>query len=139
MEEDDIDDEAVGRALRIAQLESFVAGLPDGWDTPVGEAGVRLSGGQRQRIAIARAIYRNARLLVLDEGTSALDDSTEDRFVSALESARGHLALVMIAHRTSTLRVCDAIYLVEDGRVSPLGSYEDFLARAPSVGLDDPA
>lgn len=109
-----IDEEQVWKAVREAQMEAFVKGLPEGLDTPVGEAGVRLSGGQRQRIGIARALYQEPEILVLDEATSALDTQTERAVMEAVEHLRGTCTLLMIAHRTSTLEGCDRIYQVKD-------------------------
>ncbi|HEU0097996.1 MAG TPA: ABC transporter ATP-binding protein [Allosphingosinicella sp.] len=105
-------------AVRAAQLERFVAGLPDGLDTYVGERGVRLSGGQRQRIGLARALYRSPRLLILDEATSALDEATERAVLQALHELRGDMTLVTVAHRATTLAACDRLIRVEGGRVS---------------------
>jgi ATP-binding cassette subfamily C protein len=102
-----IDPERVAAALKMAQLADFVAALPDGADTVIGENGVRLSGGQRQRLGIARALYGNPELLVLDEATSALDYDTEQALVSALDTLRGKLTIVTIAHRLSTVEKCD--------------------------------
>jgi ATP-binding cassette subfamily B protein len=105
-------------AVRAAQLESFLAGLPEGLDTYVGERGVRLSGGQRQRIGLARALYRRPRLLVLDEATSALDETTEKAVLEALQGLRKDMTLVTAAHRATTLAACDRLIRVEEGRVS---------------------
>ena len=102
-----IDAARVAAALKTAQLSEFVASLPDGVDTIIGEGGVRLSGGQRQRLGVARALYGNPELLVLDEATSALDDETEKALVSALDELRGKLTIVTIAHRLSTVEKCD--------------------------------
>ena len=102
-----IDRERVAAALKTAQLAEFVASLPDGADTVIGENGVRLSGGQRQRLGIARALYGRPELLVLDEATSALDYDTEQALVSALDTLRGKLTIVTIAHRLSTVEKCD--------------------------------
>lgn len=97
----------VASALRLAQLEEFVATLSDGMDTVIGENGVRLSGGQRQRLGIARALYGKPELLILDEATSALDGETEQALVEALDTLRGKLTIVTIAHRLSTVEKCD--------------------------------
>ena len=97
----------VAEVLKTAQLAEFVASLPDGVDTVIGENGVRLSGGQRQRLGVARALYRDPELLVMDEATSALDDDTEQALVSALDALRGKLTIVTIAHRLSTVEKCD--------------------------------
>ncbi|HYD36658.1 MAG TPA: ABC transporter ATP-binding protein [Allosphingosinicella sp.] len=113
-----LDPERLAAAVSAAQLDSFVAGLPDGLETRVGERGVRLSGGQRQRIGLARALYRRPRLLILDEATSALDEATEAAVLAALQRLRGGLTLVTVAHRATTLAVCDRLIRVEGGRVS---------------------
>ena len=113
-----MDRERLEAAVRAARLDSFLAGLPDGLETYVGERGVRLSGGQRQRIGIARALYRRPRLLILDEATSALDEATEGEVLAALQQLRGGLTLVTVAHRTTTLAACDRLLRVERGRVS---------------------
>ena len=105
------------RALKEAQLLAFVEQLEDGLDTRIGELGVRLSGGQRQRIGIARALYQRPRILVLDEATSALDTETEQAVMEAVEALRGKCMLLMIAHRTSTLKGCDRVYRMEGGKV----------------------
>ena len=125
---DRVDEDALREAVHLAQLDGFVAALPEGLDTMVGERGVRMSGGQRQRIAIARALYRRPSVLVFDEGTSALDNSTEAELMRDLEQLRGDHTILMIAHRLSTVRNCDRVVYVEDGRVAGLGSYEELAA-----------
>jgi len=120
-----IDDDAVRRALRAAQLDAFVAELPRGLDTAVGEQGVRLSGGQRQRIGIARALYHDPKVLVLDEATSALDTETEAGVMEAVNALHGAKTLVIVAHRISTIASCDLVYRLERGRVVKTGSYAD--------------
>ena len=114
----EMDPERLDSAVRAAQLDRFLADLPAGLDTFVGERGVRLSGGQRQRIGIARALYRRPRLLILDEATSALDEATEAAVLAALQQLRGGLTLVTVAHRTTTLAACDRLIRVEGGRVA---------------------
>jgi ABC-type multidrug transport system fused ATPase/permease subunit len=113
--EKDIDDEKIWRALEEAQLADFVRGLEKGLDTMVGERGVRLSGGQRQRIAIARALYENPQILVLDEATSALDTETETAVMEAIDSLHGSKTMIIVAHRLTTIRNCDAIFEVNGG------------------------
>ena len=127
MGEDEIDDDAVWAALDAAQLREMVEGLPDKLDTMVGERGVRLSGGQRQRIGIARALYHNPEVLVMDEATSALDNQTERQFVEALERLQGSHTLVVIAHRLSTVRNCDRLFMLDQGRLVAEGSYDDLM------------
>lgn len=116
---EDIDEDALRSALRTAQLEEFVSGLPDGDMTKVGENGALLSGGQRQRIGIARALYRKPDVIVFDEATSALDNETEAAVVSALESLRGGHTLITVAHRLTTIKSCGRIYRFDKGKVMP--------------------
>jgi len=110
-----------------AELEAFVRELPEGYDTRVGERGVRLSGGQRQRIGIARALYRHPSLLILDEATSALDRGTETAMLDSVFRAERDSTLVIVAHRISTLEPCDRILLLERGRLVGDGPYEELL------------
>jgi len=106
-EPDKIDDARVMKALELAQIADFVKSLPDGLDTTLGEFGARISGGQKQRIAIARALYQEPELLILDEATSALDDDTEAALIDALDSLKGKVTILMVAHRTAGIRHCD--------------------------------
>lgn len=122
-----IDDARVLAALRAAQLEAFVASLPEGLDTPLGENGVRLSGGQRQRIGIARALYPDPDVLVLDEATAALDPETEAAVSEAITSLAGRKTLVVIAHRMSTVRRCERLFFLVDGQVAAEGTYDELL------------
>ena len=118
----EIDQLAVERAARIANLHDFVTlDLPQGYNTAVGERGVRLSGGQRQRIGIARALYRNPQLLVMDEATSALDSLTEQAVMDAVNNLRNKITIILIAHRLSTVRQCDQIYLLDSGQLKAKG------------------
>jgi ATP-binding cassette, subfamily B, bacterial PglK len=129
--EDEIDDTHVDEAIRQAQLESFVASLPEGLDTVTGERGVRISGGQRQRLGIARAFYVDPRVLVLDEATSALDNRTEAEFAQTIDRLRGTLTMIVIAHRLSTVKNCDRVLLLEQGRLSASGSFEELVQTSP--------
>lgn len=115
--DEDIDDEKVWRALKEAQLDEFVRGLPDGLDTGIGERGIRLSGGQRQRIGIARALFEDPEVLVLDEATSALDNETEAAIMDSINRLHGRKTLIIIAHRLQTIEKCDMVYRVENGKV----------------------
>lgn len=119
---------AIERAARQANLHDFVTGLPEGYDTEVGERGVRLSGGQRQRIGIARALYRDPDVLVFDEATSALDNLTERAVMEAVNNLGRQKTIIMIAHRLSTVRNCDTIFLLEKGRLVAQGTYDDLVA-----------
>ena len=123
--EDEINLEAVRKAARIANLAEFVESeLPAGYDTGIGERGVRLSGGQRQRIAIARAMYRDPAILVMDEGTSALDGITEQSLMDAVRKLSRKKTIILIAHRLTTVRECDVIYQLERGSIVANGSFE---------------
>lgn len=126
--EEDIDDDAVRRALRAAQLQSFVDSLPDGADTIVGERGVRLSGGQRQRIGIARALYHDPQVLVLDEATSALDNETEAEVMDAVIAMQGEKTILIVAHRLSTVARCNRIIKLNKGCIERQGMPSNMLS-----------
>ena len=126
--EDQIDDDAVTRAIRAAQLSEFITNLPDGVETLVGERGVRLSGGQRQRIGIARALYHNPAVLVLDEATSALDTTTEDGVIQAVTALQGNKTIIIVAHRLSTIEHCNRLYRLEQGRIVAESTPAEMLA-----------
>jgi ABC-type multidrug transport system fused ATPase/permease subunit len=120
----------VERAARTANLHEFVTqDLPRGYATTVGERGVRLSGGQKQRIGIARALYHDPDLLVLDEATSALDNLTEQAVMEAVHNLGSRKTVIVIAHRLSTVRDCDTIVLLEDGRIAAQGRFADLASR----------
>ena len=128
---EEIDHAAVERAARIAELHDFVLeNLPEGYDTMVGERGVRLSGGQRQRIGIARALYHDPAVLILDEATSALDNLTERAVMDAVHNLGRAKTIIMIAHRLTTVRDCDMIVMLENGRVISSGTYDELLDRS---------
>ncbi|MCH5249262.1 MAG: ABC transporter ATP-binding protein [Lachnospiraceae bacterium] len=114
--DEDIDDDKVWEALREAQLDEFVKGLPEGLDTSIGERGIRISGGQRQRIGIARALFEDPEVLVLDEATSALDNETEAAIMESINMLQGRKTLIIIAHRLQTIEKCDMVYRVENGK-----------------------
>jgi len=126
IEPEQIDQAAVERAAKIANLHEFVIGeLPQGYATTVGERGVRLSGGQRQRIGIARALYHNPQVLMLDEATSALDNLTEQAVMEAVHNLGHEITVILIAHRLSTVKECDTIFLLEKGEVKGHGRFEE--------------
>ncbi len=125
--DEQIDNAAVVRAVKAAQLEEFVGSLTDGLDALVGERGVRISGGQRQRIGIARALYHDPEVLVLDEATSALDTVTEVGVMKAVAALQGRKTILIVAHRPSTVAQCDKVYRLEQGRVSAQGRPADIL------------
>jgi ATP-binding cassette, subfamily B, bacterial PglK len=136
---DSIDEHRVRTAARQAQIDEFIDSQPKGYATLVGERGVRLSGGQRQRLGIARALYRNAKVLVFDEATSALDSETEAAVMQSIESLGRELTIVLIAHRVTTLRGCDVIYALDKGRVVRTGSYDSFFGTASARPHASPA
>jgi len=126
-----VDPDAVLDALRLANAEVFVSALPQGLDTPLGERGATLSGGQRQRLALARALVRRPRLLVLDDATSAVDPSVETRILRGLKRAARPSTVVLVASRRASILLADRIIFVEDGRVCAEGSHEELLASVP--------
>lgn len=130
---DGVAQDKLEEACRIAQIDSFIEQLPDGYDTQVGERGIKLSGGQRQRLAIARAIIGNPSILVLDEATSALDLETERKLLAALDQHREGLTMIMIAHRLSTIENADQIYVLDRGRLADSGTHEELLAKPGGV------
>ena len=129
---DSIDLDRVQQAARQAQIADFIESSPEGYQAYVGERGIRLSGGQRQRIGIARALYKQASVLVFDEATSALDNATEQSVMDAIEGLSSDLTIVLIAHRLTTVRRCDTIVELEHGRVVAQGKYEQLLECSPS-------
>jgi ATP-binding cassette subfamily B protein len=129
-DEDTIDHDAIWEALEMAQLNEFVSELPYGFYTMVGEDGMRLSGGQRQRLALARAFYKQAKVLILDEATSALDNKTENDVLEALELVGRRCTTIVIAHRLSTIRYCDRIFEFERGRIKASGDYQRLQERS---------
>ena len=127
---EDVSPEAVREAARIAHADGFIAQLPQGYDTPVGDRGALLSGGERQRIAIARAVLKNPPVLILDEATSALDAESEHLVQEALDQLLGGRTVLVIAHRLSTVRRADHIYVLQDGRIVEHGNHEELVANA---------
>ena len=137
---DEVDEEKVIKAVRLAQLEETINRLSKGLDTVVGEYGTRLSGGQRQRVGIARALYHEPKVLVMDEATSSLDNITERRITNAIESLKGDRTLIIIAHRLTTVKNCDKLYFMEDGKIVQEGTYPDLVnsnVRFRKMALED--
>jgi ABC-type bacteriocin/lantibiotic exporter with double-glycine peptidase domain len=131
-----IDRERVRLAAQRARIADFIESLDAGYNTRIGERGVRLSGGQRQRIGIARALYKHASILVLDEATNALDSDTETSVIESISNLGRDLTLMMIAHRTSTLRGCDVMYKLEGGKIVGSGTYNEiFMAGEDHLAL----
>jgi len=129
---DDVDFEQVKLAARRANIAEYIENLPNDYNTLVGERGVRLSGGQRQRIGIARALYKNAKVLVFDEATSALDSATEKLIMEAINELSRDLTIIMIAHRLTTVQNCDEIIEFKNGHVVAKGTYEELLENSLS-------
>ncbi len=127
----EIDDDLVWRALRAAEVDNLVRSLPGGLDAIVGERGDRLSGGERQRLGIARALYHDPQVLVVDEGTANLDNETEAEIVRTLAGLRGEKTIIVVAHRLPLVRNCDCVYLLEHGRVRNSGAYSDLFSTEP--------
>jgi ATP-binding cassette subfamily B protein len=128
----DIDMQRVREAARQAKISDFIESRPEGYDAFVGERGVRLSGGQRQRIGIARALYKQASVLVFDEATSALDNATEQEVMSAIAELDRDLTIVIVAHRLTTIKHCDSIVELSNGRVVAQGTYDQLLECSAS-------
>jgi ATP-binding cassette subfamily B protein len=131
---DAIDMDLVRRAARQAQIADFIESRPGGFQANVGERGIRLSGGQRQRIGIARALYKQAKVLLFDEATSALDNATELSVMDAIDGLDRDLTILLVAHRITTLSRCDRIVELEHGRVKREGSYAQLLGASPAFG-----
>jgi ABC-type multidrug transport system fused ATPase/permease subunit len=125
---ENIDQEVIEKVSKIANLHEFVINeLPKKYQTTIGERGVRLSGGQRQRIGIARALYHNPKVLILDEATSALDNFTEKVVMDAIDNLGKDITIILIAHRLSTVKKCDKIYLLEKGELKNEGTFEELI------------
>jgi ABC-type multidrug transport system fused ATPase/permease subunit len=125
--DEEIDEQKIQQVIEAAQLEEVVMNLPEGTDTMVGERGIKLSGGQRQRIGIARALYNDPAILILDEGTSALDTETENYIMESVALLKGKLTIVLIAHRYTTLHFCDIVYKIQDGMIVKKGKLEELI------------
>lgn len=125
-----ISDEKVKAAVEAAQLKDFIENLPRRLNTKVGEDGVQLSGGQRQRVGIARALYNNPEVLIMDEGTSSLDNYTEKQVISAIEALKGERTIIMIAHRLTTVKNCDQLFMINQGEIVDKGTHDELLNRS---------
>ena len=139
----DLTDADAEAALRQAGIWDFVAGLPEGPDTVVGERGARLSGGQRQRIAIARALIRKPKLLILDEPTAGLDRQTEDEICETLSALKGQVTTIAVSHQPALFDIADNIYMVSDGQISRMpsagtesGTGDDVLSQVARIAHD---
>lgn len=130
LSDEDVSRADLEKAVQVAQLDGFVNALPDGLDAQVGERGIRLSGGQRQRIALARALYRKPTVLLLDEGTSALDSRTEADFIEALDAAHPELTLIIVTHRLASVQNCDRIIVLDSGRIVDSGTYQELISNS---------
>ncbi len=127
-----IDFERVKLAAKQAQIADFIESCPQGYRTPVGERGMRLSGGQRQRVGIARALYKQASVLVFDEATSALDNATERSLMESIEALNRDLTILLVAHRLTTVRQCDVVVEIKDGSIHAQGDYDSLLRKSAS-------
>jgi ABC-type multidrug transport system fused ATPase/permease subunit len=131
---DEVGDELIEHALRRAQLWCFVQRLPKGVDTLVGENGVRLSGGERQRLGLARALYRQPRLLILDEATNAVDPATEQAINQDVLSTCANLTVIIAAHRVTTIRGCDHVAVLHEGRIEAFGDFDEVMGSTALRG-----
>lgn len=129
--EDEIDDDRVRQAIHLAQLDDFVAEMPEGIYSLLGQQGLRLSGGQKQRIGIARALYRQPQVLILDEATSALDNETESRVTDTLKGLRGTMTIIVVAHRLSTVKHADQILFFSQGQIAARGTMSELVEASP--------
>ena len=132
LKSNEIDEKKLWKAIYSAQISNFIKNLPDGLQTKIGENGIRLSGGQRQRIALARAFYRESKLIILDEATSALDNKTESKIINSLSITNKQLTVIFIAHRLSTVINCECIYEFEDGKIKSEGNYLELQEKSKS-------
>ncbi|MEA2092566.1 MAG: ABC transporter ATP-binding protein, partial [Patescibacteria group bacterium] len=130
IDEKEIDEEKIRKALKAAQLDEFVDKLKDKLNTFIGERGIRLSGGQRQRIGIARALYDNPEVLIMDEATSSLDNITEKFVIKAIEQLKKNRTIIIIAHRLTTVKNCDKLYIIKNGQITAEGSYQELLEKS---------
>jgi len=129
LEDSEIDEKQLKKVVEISQVKEFVEKLPLQLDTVIGERGVRLSGGQRQRIGIARALYHNPEVLIMDEATSSLDNITEKEVINAIDTLKERLTLIIIAHRLTTVKNCDLLFMIKDGMIVDTGTYSELFKR----------
>ena len=123
----DATDEEIIQAAKIACAHDFITKMPEGYETYIGERGVRLSGGQKQRLSIARAVLRNSPVLILDEATASVDNETETEIQNALNSLAGSRTMLIIAHRLSTVKKADRILVLSEGRICEQGTHEELI------------
>ena len=131
-----IDDDRIKLSLKLAQLDDFISNSPNGLNTVVGDRGIRLSGGQRQRIGIARALYRKSKILILDEATSSLDIETEKKLIDDIESLSGNYTIIVVTHRLSTIKNCDDVILLSEGKLIDQGKFDDLFLRHQNLKTD---
>tara|TARA_Y100000589_G_scaffold331518_1_gene385418 strand:- start:187 stop:2001 length:1815 start_codon:yes stop_codon:yes gene_type:complete len=132
LKKNEVDEEKVWESIKAAQIYELINSFPNKLRTKVGENGIRLSGGQRQRIAIARAFYRDTKIIVLDEATSALDNKTESNLIDAISNLNKDFTFIFIAHRISTIKACDCIYEFKNGEIAAFGKYEELMNKSES-------
>ena len=133
---DDINESKLVAAIEMAQLGIFISNLADGVNSRVGENGLQISGGERQRIGIARALYSNPQVLILDEPTSSLDAETEAELLLQIENLNRMMTVIMVTHRVKNVENCDKVFLISDGRIAAMGNYADVISLIPK-SLDD--
>jgi len=126
---ENIDETKVYLALEKAQLKDFISKLPNGIHTVIGERGVQLSGGQRQRVGIARSLYADSNLIIFDEATSSLDGLTEDAVIDSINNIQNIKTIVIVAHRLTSVKNCNKIYLIDDGKILDAGTFDELLGR----------
>ena len=130
LDDSHIDDARIAEVISISQLSEFIDSLPDGLDTIVGENGVKVSGGQLQRVGIARALYFDPEIIILDEATSSLDNRTELKFMESIQALKGKKTFIISAHRLSTIENCDEIHLLRNGKIESSGNYNDLITNS---------